>query len=46
MTEMLRAIDECPVPVIAPSRGAALGGGVGLIAACDIVISAEDAQFA
>ena len=46
MAEMLRAIDECPVPVIARVQGAALGGGVGLIAACDIVVAAKDAQFA
>lgn len=46
MAEMLRTIDECPVPVIARVQGAALGGGVGLIAACDIVVAAEDAQFA
>ena len=46
MAEMLSTIDECPVPVIARVQGAALGGGVGLIAACDIVVAAEDAQFA
>lgn len=46
MAEMLRTIDECPHPVIARVQGAALGGGVGLIAACDIVVAAEDAQFA
>ena len=43
---MLRAIDECPCPVIARVHGAAYGGGVGLLAACDIVVAAEDAVFA
>jgi len=46
MAEMLQVIDECPVPVIARVQGAALGGGVGLIAACDIVVAADDALFA
>jgi methylglutaconyl-CoA hydratase len=43
---MLRTIDECPKPVIAMVNGAAIGGGVGLVAACDIAIAAEIAQFA
>ncbi|MGH6692278.1 MAG: enoyl-CoA hydratase-related protein [Gammaproteobacteria bacterium] len=45
MAAMLRAIDECPRPVIARVQGAALGGGSGLVAACDVAIAAEGAQF-
>lgn len=45
MAGMLRAVDECPVPVIGRVAGAALGGGSGLVAACDIVIAADDAMF-
>lgn len=45
MEAMFRAIDECPVPVIGRVMGPALGGGMGLIAACDIVIATPDAQF-
>jgi len=45
MAGMLRAIDECPVPVLASVAGAALGGGSGLVAACDIALAAEGTQF-
>jgi methylglutaconyl-CoA hydratase len=45
MAAMLRAIDECPAPVIACVAGAALGGGSGFVAACDIAIAAEGTQF-
>ncbi|MGD9511898.1 MAG: enoyl-CoA hydratase-related protein [Geminicoccaceae bacterium] len=43
---MLRTIDECPKPVVALVNGAAIGGGLGLVAASDIAIAAEGAQFA
>jgi methylglutaconyl-CoA hydratase len=45
MASMYRAIDRCPCPVIGRVNGAALGGGMGLIAACDIVVAIEGAQF-
>jgi len=45
MAEMLRAVEECPKPVIARVQGAALGGGSGLVAACDIALAAEGCQF-
>jgi methylglutaconyl-CoA hydratase len=45
MAAMVRAIDELPMPVIARVNGPALGGGMGLLAACDIVIAAEGASF-
>ena len=40
MARMLRAIDACPKPVVALAHGAAIGGGVGLVAAADIAIAA------
>jgi methylglutaconyl-CoA hydratase len=43
---MLRSIDDCPKPVVAMVQGAAIGGGLGLVAACDIAIAGEAAQFA
>jgi methylglutaconyl-CoA hydratase len=45
MSDMFRAIDNCPKPVIARVHGAALGGGAGLAAVCDIALAAEDAVF-
>jgi len=43
---MLQAIDGCPAPVVARVQGHALGGGCGLVACCDVVVAAPDAQFA
>ena len=43
---MLKCLDELPKPTIARVNGAALGGGVGLVAACDFAIAAETAVFA
>lgn len=45
MQAMFTAVDECPAPVIARVTGAALGGGMGLCAAADIVIATADATF-
>jgi methylglutaconyl-CoA hydratase len=45
MSEMYAAIDRLPLPVIARVHGAALGGGAGLAAVCDIVVAADDALF-
>lgn len=39
------AIKECAKPVIAAINGAALGAGLGLMAACDIYYAAEEATF-
>ena len=42
---MLEALNALPVPLIGRVQGAALGGGVGLVAVCDIVVAADDAVF-
>jgi methylglutaconyl-CoA hydratase len=42
---MMKAIDECPAPVVARIQGYALGGGSGVAAAVDVAIAAEDAVF-
>jgi enoyl-CoA hydratase/carnithine racemase len=43
--ELLRAIDACPVPVVGRVNGSAYGGGMGLIAACDITVGVAEARF-
>jgi len=45
LQEMLVAIDECPVPVIAAVQGAALGGGMALCCVADIAVATADATF-
>jgi len=42
---MLHTLDTLPKPTIARVQGPAYGGGVGLIAACDIAIGADSAVF-
>ncbi len=42
---MLDAIASCPKPTIARVNGPAIGGGTGLVAACDIAISVDTAFF-
>jgi len=43
---MLSLLNEFPAPTVARVQGAALGGGVGLVACCDMAIATEDTQFA
>jgi methylglutaconyl-CoA hydratase len=43
---MMHVLESCPKPVIARVHGAALGGGVGLCCACDIVVAVPKAKFA
>src|SRR5262245_60654864 len=38
-------LNRLPLPTVALVQGACFGGGTGIIAACDIVIAAEDATF-
>ena len=46
VARMFEAVHACSRPVIARVQGDAFGGGVGLAAACDIVVAAESAGFA
>jgi methylglutaconyl-CoA hydratase len=45
LSQLYRAIDRCPKLVVARVHGAALGGGAGLVACCDVALAADDAFF-
>ena len=45
LAKMYAVIDECPAPVVGRITGAAIGGGVGLVAVCDIAVSAPQTKF-
>jgi methylglutaconyl-CoA hydratase len=45
LSQMFLALDTLPVPLIGRIQGAALGGGSGLAAVCDIVVAEEQAVF-
>ena len=45
MRIMLTTLDTCPAPTVARVQGHALGGGAGLVACCDVVLSARDTVF-
>ena len=45
LAALMRSLDELPRPTIARVHGAAFGGGVGLVACCDIAIGTPAARF-
>lgn len=45
MANMYKSIYKCPKIVICAVNGPAVGGGVGLVCVCDLVISSNDAFF-
>jgi methylglutaconyl-CoA hydratase len=45
LVAMLDALDRLPLPLLGRIHGAALGGGAGLAAVCDIVVAESDAVF-
>jgi methylglutaconyl-CoA hydratase len=45
LARLMRTLDELPKPTIARVHGAAFGGGVGLVACCDIAIGTPAAKF-
>jgi methylglutaconyl-CoA hydratase len=45
MADMFQALNALPLPLIGRVQGAALGGGAGLAAVCDIVVAVDTAMF-
>ena len=45
LAHLMRTLDELPKPTIARVHGPAFGGGVGLVACCDIAIGTPEAKF-
>jgi len=45
LARMLEVIYQCPKPTIAKVQGDVYAGGLGLVAACDIAIAADTAQY-
>jgi methylglutaconyl-CoA hydratase len=45
LAAMFDALDRLPLPLVGRIQGAALGGGAGLAAVCDVVVAASDAVF-
>jgi len=45
LAEMLRTIYLCPKPVVAKVQGDCYAGGMGLVAACDIIVAADGVNF-
>lgn len=46
LADLFHAIASSPKPTIARVNGSAIGGGLGLVSACDIAIAAAEAKFA
>jgi len=45
LREVVLAMRQCPVPVVAGVQGLCLAGGVGLVLGCDLVVAADTAAF-
>lgn len=45
LAEMLRVIYECPKPTVARIQGDVYAGGMGLVAACDMAVSVDSANY-
>lgn len=45
LSQLFQSLNDLPFPTIAVVNGACLGGGTGLISACDFVIASSEAKF-
>jgi methylglutaconyl-CoA hydratase len=46
LAQLFAALDACPKPTLARVHGACFGGGIGLVAACDLAVAAHGVPFA
>lgn len=46
LAKMLKALHDVPALTVALVEGAAMGGGAGIVAACDMAVAVEGARFA
>lgn len=46
LADMFEAFYKCPKPIIGRINGSAIGGGVGLVAICDMAVASDEAKFA
>jgi methylglutaconyl-CoA hydratase len=45
LVKMIESIDRCPIPVIGRVHGGVYGGGLGVVAACDIVVADSETKM-
>ena len=45
LAKMFAIMNECPLPIIGRIQGAAIGGGVGLVAVCDVAVATRESKF-
>ncbi len=45
LARMYAVMNECPLPIVGRIHGAAIGGGAGLVAVCDIAVCAAESKF-
>lgn len=43
--DLMMAVSQCPIPVIGRVDGWTVGGGMGLVSCCDLVVASERARF-
>lgn len=45
LARLFSVMNSLPIPLIGRIHGAAIGGGVGLVAVCDVAVATKDAKF-
>jgi enoyl-CoA hydratase/carnithine racemase len=45
VVEFLRAVEACPLPLVARVNGHVMAGGLGLLCACDLAVASDTARF-